>query len=105
MCCNSGEDLEVFAPYDNLPHKYTRWNLKISCNFCLFVFFQQGSRHFSFLEEVLKIARQAQNRGREKGGGGEEEEKRAKGKGRGSPFPSLPPLSKPAAQVRSGCLA
>ena len=76
MCCNSGEDLEVFAPSDNLPHKYTRWNLKISCNFCLFVFFQQGSRHFSFLEEVLKIARQAQNRGRERGGGGGETRER-----------------------------
>ena len=36
MCCNSGEDLEVFAPSDNLPHKYTRWNLKISHNYFFF---------------------------------------------------------------------
>ena len=82
MCCNSGEDLEVFAPSGNLPHKYTRWNLKISCNFCLFVFFQQGSRHFSFLEEVLKIARQAQNRGRER-----RRRNARKGKGEEVPFP------------------
>ena len=48
-------------------------------------------------------------------GRGGEGEKSAKGKGRGSLFPSLPnplflflpspPLSKPVAQVRSGCLA
>ena len=32
-----GKTSRLFAPSDNLPHKHTRWNLKISHNFCLFV--------------------------------------------------------------------
>ena len=100
ICCNSGEDLEVFAPSDNSTQIY-KMEFKISRNY---FFFQRSSRYFSFLEEV-KL------RGRHKTGEGEKSEK---GKGRESPFPSLPnplslflpspPLSKPAAQVRSGCL-
>ena len=53
MCCNSAEDLEVFTPSDNLPHKHTRWNLKISRNF-FFFFFAVRFQAFQFFRRGFK---------------------------------------------------
>ena len=74
-------------------------------NFSQLFFFPVKFQVFLFFRRGVKL------RGRHKTGEGEKSEK---GKGRESPFPSLPnplslflpspPLSKPAAQVRSGCL-
>ena len=75
MSCNSGEDLEVFAPSDNLPHKYTRWNLKISRNFCFF--FQVRFQAFQFFRRGFKNCAEGaeQAKGEEGRGGGETREK------------------------------
>ena len=77
MCCNSGEDLEVFAPSYNSPHKYTRWNLKISRNFCFcFLFFFSKVPGISVFQKRLNCVAAAKQAGGEEGRGGGEKRER-----------------------------
>ena len=82
MCCYSVEDLEVFAPSDNLSHKYSRWKLKISHN--LLIFFPVRFLAFLFLEEVK--LRDRRKTGDWRGGEGRGRKAR-KRKGEEVPFP------------------